>query len=74
MLVQEGCRVACSDGCSDYDVVRCSFAHPKQVPLRFNMDMVDIHCPSDNGSHSLFHPSTEEVTHVQTDNFKSRQL
>jgi len=48
-------------------VVRRSIAHPKQIPLRVKMDMVDIHCPSDNGSHSLFHPSTEEVTHVQMD-------
>jgi hypothetical protein len=29
------------------------------------MDMADIHCPDHHGSYSLFHPSTEEMTHVQ---------
>jgi hypothetical protein len=48
-------------------VVRNSFAYPKQVPLEVRMDMADISCPDDHGSHSLFHTSTEEMTHAQMD-------
>jgi len=48
-------------------VVRNSFAHPKQIPLKVRMDMADISCPDDNSSYSLFHTSTEKMTHVQTD-------
>ena len=44
-----------------------SFAHPKQIPLKVRMGMADIHCSDDHGSYSLFHPSTEEMTHVQMD-------
>ena len=44
-----------------------SIVHPKQIPLRGRMDMADIDCPDDNGSHSLFHSSTEKMTHVPID-------
>jgi hypothetical protein len=48
-------------------VVCRSFAHPKQIPLKVRMGMADIHCSDHHGSYSLFHPSTEEMTHVQMD-------
>jgi len=44
-----------------------SFAHSKQVPLKVRMDMADISCPDNNGSYSLFHTSTEKMTHVTMD-------
>jgi len=34
------------------------------------MDIVDISCPDDNGSHSLFHTSTEKMT--RSDRYKSQ--
>ena len=56
-------------------MVRRSIAHSEQVPLKVRMDMADISCPDDNGNHSLFHTSTEEMTSVQTDtNLRSQQL
>jgi hypothetical protein len=48
-------------------VVCRSFAHPKQIPLKVRMGMADIHSPDNHGSYNLFHPSTEEMTHVQMD-------
>ena len=44
-----------------------SIAHPKQIRLKVRMGMADIHCSDDHGSYSLFHPPTEEMTHVQMD-------
>jgi hypothetical protein len=48
-------------------VVCRSIAHPKQIPLKVRMGMADIHCPDNHSNHSLFHPSTEKMTHVQMD-------
>jgi len=48
-------------------VVCRSFAHPKQIPLEVRMGMADIHCSDYLGSYSLFHPSTEEMIHIQMD-------
>jgi hypothetical protein len=49
-------------------VVNRSIANSKQVSLEVRMDMADISCPDDNGNHSLFHTSTEEMT--RSDGYK----
>jgi hypothetical protein len=52
-------------------VVCRSFAHPKQIPLKVRMGMADIRYSDDHGSYTLFHPSTEEMAHVQMDTISS---